>query len=367
MRPLSPADQARNLNGLSLAELEALMRSWGEPAYRGRQLFQWIYQKQASDFEEMTNLPRRLRERLAAEAHLGRIHLEQLRQASDGTLKALFRLRDGRAVESVLIPDFDEEGDPRRLTVCVSSQVGCALGCAFCATGQMGFFRNLDPGEIVDQVAQLNRYAREHLGRPVTNVVYMGMGEPLQNYRNVLISAEILSSELGLAIANRRITVSTAGLARRIRQLADDGTRFKLALSLHAPDDEKRSRIMPINESNNLEVLREALQYYHAKLGRRITYEYILLRDFNDSELDARRLVQIARWVPAKVNLLWYNPVPGAPFARTSPERLERFVRILRDAHITVTVRRSRGEDIEAACGQLAIRDLTTPKKPLTL
>ncbi|MCS7082083.1 MAG: 23S rRNA (adenine(2503)-C(2))-methyltransferase RlmN [Bacteroidetes bacterium] len=362
-----------NLYGLSLSELEALMCAWGEPAYRGRQLFQWIYQKQAESFQAMSSLPKRLRERLAVEARLERIRLERLQRASDGTVKFLFRLRDGRAIESVLIPDFDESGAPKRLTVCVSSQVGCALRCAFCATGQMGFWRNLDPGEIVDQVAQLDRYARVHWGRAVTNVVYMGMGEPLQNYRNVLLSSQILCSELGLAIPNRHITVSTAGLARQIRQLADDGARFKLALSLHAPDDEKRSRIMPINKGNDLEALREALRYYYAKCRRRITYEYVLLRDFNDSEADARKLIQIARWVPCKINLLWYNPVPGAPFARTTPERLERFRQVLLSAHVTVTVRRSRGDDIEAACGQLAVReqaqrvDLTTPEKALTL
>lgn len=357
--PAAPRTEAPvDLKALSREGLEAFAETLGQPRYRGRQLFKWLYGKGATHFEEMTDLPRRLREQLAGVAVLSTIERTQLQAATDGTLKALFTLSTGRQIESVLIPDVDEDGTARRLTVCVSSQVGCAMGCAFCATGLMGFQQNLTAGEIFDQVGQMNRLAEERFGRRITNVVFMGMGEPLLNYDAVLKSIEALTHEDGLGLAARRITVSTVGLARRIKQLADDETRFNLAVSLHAPEDAKRSSIMPVNRraATDLGALQEAIRYYTRKTGRRVTYEYCMFEGFNDTEHDARQLARVARWAPSKVNLIMYNPVEGLGFHRTSELRLNRFIQTLVEADVRVTVRRSRGQDIDAACGQLAVQ-----------
>jgi 23S rRNA (adenine2503-C2)-methyltransferase len=307
----------------------------------------------------MTDLPRALRRELAERAVIDTLRLARLQTARDQTAKALFALSTGRHIESVLIPDFDEDGDMRRLTVCVSSQVGCAMGCSFCATGLMGFQQNLTVGEIFDQVWFMNELARERFGRPITNVVFMGMGEPLLNYDNVLGAVALLTHPEGMGLAPRRITVSTVGLARRIRQLADDGARFNLAVSLHAPTDDKRSSIMPVNRtaSTDLAALKEAIRYYARKTGRPVTYEYCMFSGFNDSAADARHLAEVVAWAPSKVNLIMYNPVAGLGFTRTPEPRLDAFIRILVDAGVTVTVRRSRGQDIDAACGQLAVKD----------
>ncbi|ACY47822.1 23S rRNA (adenine(2503)-C(2))-methyltransferase RlmN [Rhodothermus marinus] len=351
-----------DLQTLNREELERLAEEMGEPRYRGRQLFKWIYGKGATSVEQMTDLPRAFRAELARRARITR--LEPVRQltAGDQTVKVLFRLPSGRHVESVLIPDFDEEtGRVRRLTVCVSSQVGCAMGCAFCATGLMGFQQNLTAGEIYDQVWQLNRLAEERFGRRITNVVYMGMGEPLLNYDAVLRSVALLTDRDGLGLSPRRITVSTVGLARRIRQLADDGVRFRLAVSLHAPTNAQRSAIMPVNrnEQTDLDDLIEAIRYFEARTGQTITYEYCLFEGFNDRPEDAHRLADLTEQAPGKVNLILYNPVEGLPFRRPSEERLQAFIRVLVDRGVTVTVRRSRGQDINAACGQLAVREQT--------
>ena len=356
--PTPDPDVRTDLKALSREELEAFVQTLGEPRYRGRQLFQWFYGKGAASFEEMTNLPQRLRERLAEQAVLPTIKMAQLQQATDGTLKALFTLSTGRQIESVLIPDVGEDGEARRLTVCVSSQVGCAMGCAFCATGLMGFQQNLTAGEIFDQVWEMNQLASERYGRRITNVVFMGMGEPLLNYEAVLKSIEAMTHEDGLGLAARRITVSTVGLARRIRQLADDETRFNLAVSLHAPEDAKRSSIMPVNRraATDLDALKDAIQHYTQQTGRRVTYEYCMFEGFNDGEDDARHLARVARWAPSKVNLIMYNPVEGLGFRRTSEKQLNRFIQVLVDEGVRVTVRRSRGQDIDAACGQLAVQ-----------
>ena len=350
--------QPVDLKALGRAELEAFAERMGQPAYRGRQLFKWIYGKGATSFEEMTDLPKAFRERLAQTAVLERIRPETLQTGGDGTAKALFTLSTGRQVEAVLIPGFDEDGDPHRLTVCVSSQVGCAMGCTFCATGLMGFQQNLTAGEIFDQVWEMNRLAERRYGRRITNIVYMGMGEPLLNYANVLKSTEALTHPDGMGLSPRRITVSTVGLARRIRALADDETRFNLAVSLHAPTDAQRSRIMPVNRraATDLTALREAIRYYTEKTGRPVTYEYCMFAGVNDREEDARRLADVAAWAPSKVNLIMYNPVEGLGFARTSEDDLDRFIRVLVARGVTVTVRRSRGQDIDAACGQLAVK-----------
>ena len=343
------------------SELEAYVQTLGQPAYRGRQLFQWLYGKGATSFDAMTSLPKSFRQELSERAHIASIRPSLTRQASDGTIKALFTLSTGRKVEAVLIPDFGPDGAARRLTVCVSSQVGCALGCSFCATGLMGFQQNLTSGEIYDQVWSMNELAERHFGRRVTNVVYMGMGEPLMNYDAVLKSTDLLTHSNGFDLSPRRITVSTVGLARRIKQLADDQVEFGLAVSLHAPNDEKRSEIMPVNraEKTSLDALKDAIQYYTLHTGRGVTYEYCMFAGYNDGEEDARRLAEVSRWAPSKVNLIMYNPVEGLGFERSAEDQLDRFIQVLVQEGVTVTVRRSRGQDIDAACGQLAAEETT--------
>lgn len=354
----APEDRV-NVKALDREGLEAYVQTLGQPAYRGRQLYKWLYGKGATTFDLMTDLPQDFRAELSRKAAIERIRLDQLQTASDQTVKALFDLPSGRKIETVLIPDIDERGDARRLTVCVSSQVGCAMGCAFCATGLMGFQQNLTAGEIFDQVWFMNELAQERFGRPITNIVYMGMGEPLLNYDHVLQSIALLTDEDGLGLSPRRITVSTVGLARRIQQLADDRTRVNLAVSLHAPTDAQRSAIMPVNRAaaTDLTALKEALQYYTRTTGRMVTYEYCLFAGVNDSPQDAHNLADVVAWAPSKVNIIMYNPVEGLPFDRTPEDDLDRFIQVLVDRGVTVTVRRSRGQDIDAACGQLAVQD----------
>lgn len=362
MEAHGPSDEAKlakaDLKALGKRELEAFVGDLGQPAYRGRQIFKWMYGKGATSFEEMTDLPRDFRARLDEVAELLRLEPRQVRTASDQTVKALFTLPSGRSFETVLIPDLAPDGTPSRLTVCVSSQVGCAMGCAFCATGTMGFQENLTAGAILDQAWHMNELARERYGRAITNVVFMGMGEPLLNYEHVLRSIGVLTDSDGLGLSPRRITVSTVGLARRVAKLADDDPGVHLAVSLHAPTDEQRSAIMPVNRAaaTDLTALREAIEYYHAQTGRRVTYEYCMFHRRNDSIEDARRLAAISRWVPSKVNLIMYNPVDGLPFERTPEDRLDAFIQELVRQNVTVTVRRSRGQDIDAACGQLAVK-----------
>jgi 23S rRNA (adenine2503-C2)-methyltransferase len=352
----STPDDRVDLKTMDAADLEAFAESLGQPSYRGRQLYNWMYAKGSTDFAEMSSLPKSFRRELQDVATIESFAVRQQQQSDDGTVKALFRLPSGQEAETVLIPDFDERGEPRRLTVCVSSQVGCAMGCSFCATGKMGFRENLTAGAIYDQVWHMNEVAQVHFGQPVSNVVFMGMGEPLLNYDNVLKSIALMTDEDTLNLSIHKITVSTVGLARRIRDLADDRVRFHLAVSLHAPDNATRSEIMPINEAEktSLPALEDAIKYYHAETGRAITYEYCLFRDVNDRVADAKRLAAITRWVPSKVNIIMYNPVEGLNFQRTPDDQLDRFIQALVEEGVTVTVRRSRGQDIDAACGQLA-------------
>ncbi|MEL6615198.1 MAG: 23S rRNA (adenine(2503)-C(2))-methyltransferase RlmN [Bacteroidota bacterium] len=355
-----PSSAPPDLLALDETEMVALMTEIGEPAYRGRQLFEWVHEKGARSFDAMTNLPLALRQRLAAEAQIGTLEETRRQVATDGTIKTLLRLPSGRAVEAVLIPDVDAEtGKARRLTACVSSQVGCAMGCTFCATGLLGFQENLTAGQIAAQAQHLDAIAHETYGRGLSNVVYMGMGEPLQNYPAVAKSVGLIRDGLGLSA--RRVTVSTVGLARRIRQLADDQASgaipgFRLAVSLHAPTDAQRSAIMPVNrsEKTDLTALRDAIRHYHAVTGERVTYEYCVFAGQNDSDEDARHLAAVSRWAPSKVNLIVYNPVEGTGFTSPPEAELERFIRALVREDVRVTVRRSRGQDIDAACGQLA-------------
>ncbi len=350
-------DQRLNLFQLSRQDLESFAIQSGQPAFRGRQLFRWMYGKGARQFDEMSNLPKSFREQLSESATINAPELDLVQIAKDRTMKCLFKLPSGMQVESVLIPDFDANKKAKRLTVCVSSQVGCAMDCSFCATGMMGFKQNLNAAEIYDQVWQLNNLALEHFGRPVTNIVYMGMGEPMQNYNSVLQSTNLLCDEDGLGLSPRRITVSTVGLARRIKQLANDNTRFNLAVSLHAPTDEKRSSILPVNrnERTDIQALMESLKYYTSKTGRRITFEYCMFHKFNDTREDALQLASLSLQIPSKVNLIMYNPVASTPFQKTSESRLNKFIQVLNKKGVLITVRRSRGQDIDAACGQLVV------------
>ena len=349
-----------DLRSLDRPALEALAVEMGEPTFRGGQLWKWVHEKGATTFNDMTDLPLGFRARLAEAARLGELVEVRRQRATDQTVKSLFRLPSGRHIETVLIPDLDDDGAARRLTVCVSSQVGCAMGCSFCATGLMGFQENLTAGQIAEQVWAMNRVAEERFGRRVTNVVYMGMGEPMQNYGAVAESLHLLTEGLGLS--PRRITVSTVGLARRIRQFADDQAAGAvpaagLAISLHAPTDPQRSAIMPVNrsEKTDLKALGQAVRHYYAVTGRPVTYEYCLFAGVNDTPEDADNLSRIASWAPCKVNLIMYNPVEGTDFRSSDEPTLDAFIQTLVRRRVRVTVRRSRGQDIDAACGQLAV------------
>ncbi len=344
----------KNLRERSLAELEEMMAKLGEPKYRAKQIYEWLWQHATGDINEMSNLPKALREKLTAEFTIPKVKNNHSQYSSDGTIKNRLQLHDNYFVESVLIP-----GD-KRLTACVSSQVGCSLSCKFCATGTMDRKRNLDFDEIVDEVTLLNEIALKHHGKPLSNIVFMGMGEPLLNYKNVLKAIDKITSPDGLGMSPRRITVSTAGVAKMIRQLGDDKVRFKLALSLHACNDTKRNEIMAINETNNLRTLIDALNYFYQQTGNEITFEYILFKDFNDSLKDADELIKIYRQVPADlVNIIEYNPVQGMRFEKPDEEKTDAFMRYLQAHRVNVHLRRSRGKDIDAACGQLANIDLS--------
>ncbi len=339
-----------NIRLLSRQQIRDLVEEMGQPRFRAGQLYQWIWQRGAAHFEEMTNLPKSLRTQLAQRFVIPRIRLDKLTRSVDGTFKLRFRLHDDHLIESVLIPVAKDN----RYTLCVSTQVGCSLHCTFCATGKMGLRRQLTVGEIVDQYVLVNRLCQEHYGHPVTNIVYMGMGEPLLNYKNTIESIARIASPDGYHFSPRRITISTAGIAKQIRRLADDSPRVNLALSLHAADDFKRNEIMAINASNNLDALMAALEYFAGKSKGHITFEYIMLKDFNDTLEDATRLAALCRRFPVKVNLIEYNPTGDGLFEKSAESRVNAFAAALAAKRITVTVRRSRGRDIDAACGQLA-------------
>ncbi|MBT3449433.1 MAG: 23S rRNA (adenine(2503)-C(2))-methyltransferase RlmN [Bacteroidetes Order II. Incertae sedis bacterium] len=331
-----------------------------DKSFRSKQIYRWLWKQGVRSFDEMKNLPDSLRRRLKDETEFRNLELVQQQTASDRTEKLLFKLSTGRLIETVLIPDIDPYGNAKRLTVCVSSQVGCAMACSFCATGQMGFLQNLTSGEIFDQVRLANDLAIERFDSRITNIVFMGMGEPLLNPKAVLDSVEKLTSEDGMGLGSRRITVSTVGLAGRIRELADLDVKFNLAVSLHAPFDDKRSSIMPVNRKarTDLVALMDSIEYYTRQSGRTVTYEYCMFQGYNDSVEDAAELARLVARAPAKVNLIMYNPVEGLLFQPSSEKVLNQFIaRLVRD-RVTVTVRRSRGQDIDAACGQLATKSM---------
>lgn len=341
----------KNIRNSSLQDLETLLVEWGEPKFRAKQVYEWIWQKHAGSIDEMTNLPKSLREKLSADFHIPKVKVHHSQFSSDGTIKNRLQLHDGHFVESVLIPT------EKRLTVCVSSQVGCSLACKFCATGFLPRKRNMDFDEIVDEVTLANQQALEHYGKGITNIVFMGMGEPLLNYNNVLKAINKITAPApdGLGMSPRRITVSTAGISKMIRKLGDDEVRFKLALSLHAANDRKRDEIMPINETSNLDELVDSLNYFYQKTKNEITFEYILLNNFNDSQTDADELVKLYRRVPVDlVNIIEYNPIEKADFSKPDEDTTDSFMAYLESKRVNARLRRSRGKDIDAACGQLA-------------
>lgn len=345
---METALELKDLRKTNKKELIEFLESIGEKAFRAKQINEWLWKKSARSIDDMTNLSLKTRNSLKEKYSLFPISTDSQQISSDRTIKSAFRLHDDHLIEGVLIPAKD------RMTACVSSQVGCSLSCTFCATGYMDRLRNLDASEIYDQVVAIKNQAEEHYEVPLTNIVYMGMGEPLLNYKNVLQSIDYITSPEGLNMSPKRITVSTAGIAKMITKLADDGVKFNLALSLHAANDQKRNTIMPINESNTLAVLSKALQYFYEKTGNRITFEYILFYNFNDSIQDAEELYTFWKKVPARINIIEYNPISEAKYKNADPEALEKFSSYLEKKGVNVNVRRSRGKDIDAACGQLA-------------
>jgi 23S rRNA (adenine2503-C2)-methyltransferase len=342
----------QNIRNLSLEQIQELFKIMGEPAFRAKQVWEWIWQKNALSFNDMTNLSKSLRDKLSQQFSFPSLTVDMTQKSEDGTEKFRFRTHDGHMVEGVLIPTES------RMTACVSSQIGCSLSCKFCATGYIDKKRNLEFDEIVDEVALLNKQTEAETGKRLSNIVFMGMGEPLLNYRNVLKAIERITAPDGLAISPRRITVSTAGVAKMIRQLGDDEVKFKLALSLHAANDAKRNEIMGINETNNLKSLVDALNYFYKKTRNEITFEYILFKDFNDSLKDADELIKIYRQVPADlINIIEYNPIDFAKFSKPDEEKVMAFMEYLEKNKVNVRLRRSRGKDIDAACGQLANKE----------
>ncbi len=322
--------------------------SRGDSAFRGNQVYQWLWQKGAHHFEDMTNLSKETRALLDEHFVINHIAVDQMQRSVDGTIKNAVRLHDGLIVESVLIPT------KKRTTACVSSQVGCSLDCKFCATARLKKMRNLNADEIYDQVVAIDRESRLYQNMPLSNIVFMGMGEPLMNYNNVLKAIDKITSEEGLAMSPRRITVSTSGIPKMIRKMADEEVKFNLAVSLHSAIDEVRSSIMPFNETFPLSDLRAALEYWYSKTKNRITYEYVVWKGVNDQQKDIDALVRFCKFSPAKVNLIEYNPIDGGDYQQASEEAIQNYIKTLEENHITVTVRRSRGKDIDAACGQLA-------------
>ncbi len=338
----------KDVRALSRQEIRDFFTRRGEPAFRGNQVYEWLWKKGAHSFAEMTNLSLPLRQQLETEFTINHIEVDRMQRSSDGTIKNAVKLFDGLVVESVLIPTES------RTTACVSSQVGCSLDCNFCATARLRRMRNLNPDEIYDQVLVIDRQSRLYFGRPLSNIVFMGMGEPLMNYPNVLKAIEKITSEEGLGLSPKRITVSTSGIPKMIRKMADEAPRFRLAVSLHSAVDATRTSIMPFNATFPLAELREAIQYWYSRTKSRVTYEYVVWEGINDQPADIAALVDFCRAAPCKVNLIEYNPIGDDRFRQASEAALANYVAALEAAGVTVTVRRSRGKDIDAACGQLA-------------
>lgn len=340
--------QKKDIRSLSKKELREFFINQGDKPFRGNQVYEWLWQKGAHLFEDMTNLSKTTRELLHSNFVINHIEVDQMQRSADGTIKNAVRLHDRLIVESVMIPTAN------RTTACVSSQVGCSLDCKFCATARLKRMRNLNPDEIYDQVLAIHKQSLLYHKRPLSNIVFMGMGEPLMNYKNVLKAIEKITSKDGLGMSAKRIVVSTSGVPKMIRKMADEGVKFNLAVSLHSAIDEVRTAIMPFNATFPLKDLRESLQYWYEKTKRLITYEYVVWEGINDSKKDIDALIRFCRFAPSKVNLIEYNPIEDGEFTQASTLVINQYVKALESNNITVTVRRSRGKDIDAACGQLA-------------
>lgn len=341
-------DHKIDIRQLSLEELTKKMVELGEKPYRANQIYNWLWKKRAIAFSEMTNLSKPFRNLIEDNFTINAVQLKEAQKSKDRTIKNAFLLADNAVIEGVLIPT------KKRMTACVSVQVGCSLDCAFCATGKLKRVRNLNADEIYDQVVMINNQSKKEYDIPISNIVYMGMGEPLLNYKSVLMSIERITSPDGLGMSPKRITVSTAGISKMIKKLADDKVKFNLALSLHAANDDKRNKIMPINESNSLSSLKEAMIYFVEKTGIRPTLEYIIFKDFNDEIIDAEELVQFVKSFPSKVNIIEYNSIDDGKYQQADPVKVDAFADYLESKKVIVNIRRSRGKDIDAACGQLA-------------
>ena len=338
----------KDIRSLSLEQIKRFFLENGFKEYRGDQVYSWLWEKSAINFQQMTNLPKSIRSILEESFIVNHIKLHTIQKSEDGTIKNGIKLFDDLIIECVLIPT------KKRITACISSQVGCSLNCQFCATSRLKRMRNLNPDEIYDQVALINKQSKEYYNRSITNIVFMGMGEPLMNYKNVIEAIKKITSKKGLGISAKRIVVSTSGIPKMIKKMADENVKFKLAVSLHSAVDSIRTSIMPFNEKMNLSELKLALKYWYQKTKRIITYEYIVWKGINDTIEDANALVDFCKFAPSKVNLIQYNSIDDNKFSQASKENIDLYQRILEENNINVTIRRSRGQDIDAACGQLA-------------
>ena len=340
-----------DIRSLSKEQLRDFFVANGDKAFRGNQVFEWLWSKGSHRFENMTNVSKETRNLLETNFVINHINVDTIQRSNDGTVKNAVRLHDGLVVESVLIPT------DTRTTACVSSQVGCSLDCNFCATARLKRMRNLEPAEIYDQVLAIDKESRLYYNRPLSNIVFMGMGEPLMNYNNVLNAIALITSNEGLGMSPKRITLSTSGIPKMIKKMADDDVKFKLAVSLHSAIDEIRNQIMPFTKNFLLPELRESLEYWYAKTKSKITYEYVVWRDINDDKKSIDALVKFCKYVPCKVNLIEYNAIDDGNFQQASDVSINQYIKALENAGIVAKVRRSRGKDIDAACGQLANKE----------
>jgi 23S rRNA (adenine2503-C2)-methyltransferase len=344
--------EKKDIRALSKEQLRDFFVTHGDQAFRGNQVYEWLWSKGAHSFDDMTNLAKATRSMLEENFVINHIKVDTMQRSTDGTVKNAVRLHDGLIVESVLIPT------ETRTTACVSSQVGCSLDCNFCATARLKRMRNLNPDEIYDQVIAIDKESRLYYNHPLSNIVFMGMGEPLMNYNNVIKAIDMITSPEGLGMSPKRITVSTSGVSKMIRKMADDEVKFKLAVSLHSAIEEVRNQIMPFTKSFPLTELRESLEYWYHKTKSKITYEYVVWKGINDTKADIDALVKFCKYVPCKVNLIEYNPIDDGEFQQASPEVLDNYIKALAKNDIVAKVRRSRGKDIDAACGQLANKEV---------
>ena len=340
--------EKKDIRALSKEELRDFFVNNGDKAFRGNQVYEWLWTKGAHSFEDMTNVSKATRAILEAHFVINHIKVDTMQRSEDGTVKNAVRLHDGLVVESVLIPT------ETRTTACVSSQVGCSLDCNFCATARLKRMRNLEPAEIYDQVIAIDKESRLYYNHPLSNIVFMGMGEPLMNYNNVLKAIEMITSPEGLGMSPKRIMVSTSGIPKMIKKLADDEVKFKLAVSLHSAIDETRARIMPFSANFPLKELRESLEYWYRKTKSKVSYEYVVWKGINDDKASIDALVKFCKYVPCKVNLIEYNPIDDGEFQQASEESILAYIKALENIGVVVKVRRSRGKDIDAPCGQLA-------------